>query len=60
MFGFINQTFIVLLRFGGALATKCISLHNEPLKVTPTSFDLNPNKIYQEIHHYPFIFSIDR
>ena len=51
---------IVLLRFGGALATKCISLHNEPLKVTPTSFDLNPNKMYQEIHHYPFIISIDR
>ena len=60
MFRFINQMLIVLLHFGGVLATKCISLHNEPLKVTPTSFDLNPNKMYQEIHHYLFIISIDR
>ena len=51
MFGFT-----VLLSFGGSLATKCLSLSNEPCMATPTLIHLNPI----ELNYYPFIISLDK
>ena len=47
MFGFIKQVFIVLLSFRGSLATKCISLNNEPCLTNTTIIDLNPGDLIQ-------------
>ena len=33
---------IVLLSFSESLATKCVSLNNEPCMARPTLIDLNP------------------
>ena len=41
MFGFVKQTFIVLLSFGGSSATKCVSLNSNPCMARPTLIDLN-------------------
>ena len=41
MFGFVKQTFIVLLSFGGSSATKCASLNSNPCMARPTLIDLN-------------------
>ena len=35
-------------RFSGSLATKCISLNNEPCLVRPTGFDLNPDNLFRD------------
>ena len=42
---------IVLLSFSGYLATKCVSLNNQPCMTRPTVFDLNP----VELTYCPFI-----
>ena len=41
MFSLIKQVFIVLLKFSSYLATKCLSLQDEPCMVGPTLIDLN-------------------
>ena len=56
MFGFNKWTFIALLTFIGLLATKCISLYNEPCLARATLIDLNSN----DLHHYPFKVSLDK
>ena len=43
--------FIVLLRFGRSLATKCVSLNNKPCTIT--LIDLNP----VELNYYPVVIS---
>ena len=48
--------FIVLLRFIESLATKCVSLNDEPCMVIPTLIDLNP----VELKYYPFMFSLNK
>ena len=45
MFGLIKKLFIGLLGFSGSLATKCVSLNNEPCMIRPTLTDLNPVEI---------------
>ena len=50
MFGFI-----MLLSFGGSLATKYMSLNNEPCMARSTFIDLNP----VELKYYPFMISLD-
>ena len=48
MYGFIKRTFIVmvvvLLGFGGSLATKCTSMNNQSCMVRITLTDLNPDE----------------
>ena len=41
LFGLIEQVFIELLSLSGSLATKCVSLNNEPCMIRPTLTDLN-------------------
>ena len=44
MLGFFKQAFIVLAFWlGGSLATKCVSLNNQPCTSRPTFIDLNLN-----------------
>ena len=42
MFRLINQVFFAFLSFSGSLATKCVSLNNEPCTIRSTIIDLNP------------------
>ena len=42
MFSILKQVFIVLLSFSSSLATKCVSLNDEPCMFRPTLIDLNP------------------
>ena len=42
MFSLIKQVFIVLLSFSSSLATKCVSLNDQPYMVRSTFIDLNP------------------
>ena len=55
MFEFIKQRFIVLvlvlLGFGGSLATICLSMNNQLRVVRQTLFDFNSD----QLHYYPFI-----
>ena len=44
------------MTFSGSLATKCMSLNNEPYMVRPTHIYLNPI----ELNCYPFIISLDK
>ena len=60
MFGFIKKEFLVLLSFGGSLATKCISLDNKPYIIRPTLIDLNPDECNQRWCHYSFAVSLGR
>ena len=57
MFRFIKKIFVAL-RFGGSLATKCISLNNQfcQVKSTPTLIGVNSNGIF----FYPFVVSINK
>ena len=48
--------FIVLLSFSSSLATKYVSLIDEPCMVRPALIDLNPF----ELKHYPFMISLDK
>ena len=36
------------------------SLYNEPCKFRPTIIDLNPDKLFQGLRHYPYFFSLDK
>lgn len=49
MLGFINEVFIALLTFDGALATKCVLLDNEPSNVRPTIIYLKSDELYQRL-----------
>ena len=48
--------FIVLLSFSRYLATKCVSLNNEPCMTRSTNIDLNP----VDLNYYPFTISLDK
>ena len=56
MFSVIKQVFIILLSFSSFLATKCVSLNDEPCIVRSTIIDLNP----VELKCYPLIISLDK
>ena len=47
---------IALLSFSGSLATKCVSLNNEPCMTWPTPIDLNS----VELNYYPFVISLNK
>ena len=51
-----KQVFIVLLSFGRSLATKCLSLINEPFMARSSIIVLN----YIEAYYYPFMISLDK
>ena len=51
-----KQIFIGLLRFSGSLATKGLSLNNEPSMVRPTLIDQNP----VELKYYPLMVNLDQ
>ena len=55
MYSLIKQVFIVLLSLSESLATKCLSLDDEPSIVRPTLIDLNP----VELKCYLLMSSID-
>ena len=42
MFAFIKKMFIGLLSFGSSLATKCVSINNEPCMIRSALIDWNP------------------
>ena len=54
MFSLIKQVFIVLFSFSSSLATKCVSLNDEPYMLRPSLIDLNPF----ELKYYPFMISL--
>ena len=56
MFSLIKQLFIVLMSFGESLATKWVSLNEEPCIIRPTLIDLNR----VELKYYPFIISLGK
>ena len=56
MISFIKQLFVVLLIFSSFLATKCLSLNDEPCTVRPTLIYLNPI----ELKYYPFMISLEK
>ena len=56
MFSVIKQEFIILLSISSSLATKCVSLNDEPCIVRSTIIDLNP----VELKCYPLIISLDK
>ena len=46
---------IVLLSIGESLATKCVSLNDEPCMNRPTLFNLSPI----ELNYYGFMVNLD-
>ena len=48
--------FTVLLSFSSCLATKCVSLNDEPCMFRPTLIDLNP----VELTYYLFMISLGK
>ena len=56
MFRLIKQVFVALLSLSGSLATKCMSLNNEPCTIRPTLIDFN----HIELNYYPFMISLDK
>ena len=56
MFWLIKEVFIALLSFSESLATKFVSLNNEPCMIRPTLIDVNPF----ELSYYPFVISLDK
>ena len=62
MFGFIKKMFIGLLsfgvptRFGDWLATKCVSMSNQPYQPRPAIVNINSH----EPLYYPFTISINK
>ena len=56
MFSLFNQLFIGLLSFSSSLATKCVSLNDEPCMIRPTLIYINP----VELKYYPFVISLDK
>ena len=55
MFNLIKQVFIPLLSFSRSLATKCVSLNNEPHMIIHFLIDLN----LFEFKYYSFMISLD-
>ena len=53
MSSLIKQLLILLLSFSSSLATKCLSLNDEPCMVRPTLIDLNT----ANLKYYPFVIS---
>ena len=53
MSSLIKQVLILLLSFSSSLATKCLSLNDEPCMVRPTLIDLNT----ANLKYYPFVIS---
>lgn len=45
-----------IMSFGGFLATRCVSLSNEPSFNRPTLIDLN----FIKLNYYPFKVSLDK
>ena len=45
MLSLIKQVFIALLSFSKSLATKSVSLNNEPCMIRPFLIDLNPAEL---------------
>ena len=56
MFRLIKQVLTALLSFSGSLATKFVSLNNEPYMIRLTLIDLNP----VELNYYPFMIVLDK
>ena len=56
MFRLIKHLFIALLSLSGSLATKCVSLNNEPCMIRPTIIDLNS----VEHNYYSFMVCLDK
>ena len=56
MFSLVKQMFVVLLSFISSLATKCLSLDNEPCMVRSAVFNLN----HVKRKYYPFMISLDK
>ena len=56
MFTLLKHMFIALLGFNGSLATKCVSLNNEPCMTRPTLIDLNSI----ELNYCSFMISLDK
>ena len=56
MLWLIKQVYTGLLSFRGSLATRCVSLTNEPCMVRRTLIDLN--RI--ELNYYLFMISLDK
>ena len=56
MFKFIKHVFIALLSFSGSLATKCVSLSEEPCVIRSIPIVLNPF----ELHYNLFMISLDK
>ena len=52
----MKRVFIILLRFSSSLATKYLSLNDEPCMIRPTLIDLNP----VELKYYPFMISLHK
>ena len=48
--------FIALLSFSVSLATKCVSLNNDPCTIRPTLINLNS----VELSYYPFMISLNK
>ena len=45
MFGFIKQALIVLSRFSGSIATKCIILHQYPFMISLDKYSSSCNAL---------------
>ena len=56
MFSLIKQVLIILFSFSSSLATKRVSLNDEPWMIRPTPIDLNP----VELKYYQFMIILDR
>ena len=56
MFSLIKQVLIVLLSYSEFLATKQVSLNDEPCMVRPTLIHLNS----VELKYYPFMICLDK
>ena len=53
IFSLIKQMFIILFSFSESLATKYLSLNDEPCMIRRTLIDLNP----VELKYYPLMIS---
>ena len=56
MFSFVKQVFVVSLSLSESLATKGLSLNDQPCMVRAILIDLNP----VELKYYPFMISLDK
>ena len=56
MFTLVKPVFIAFLNFGESLATKFMSLNNEPCLIGPILIKLNP----AALNYYPFMISKDK